>query len=77
MVVNSNYQHQAVATVQIGLRGSNFEELDRKTGKWVPAPKLGVDRRMDVVLGPGDGRLFRVASSSGQLRSPKLRLSGE
>ncbi len=72
MIVNRDYQHQAVASVKVGLSGSNLQEFDRKTGKWVPTPKLGVDRKMDVVLGPGDGRMFRAGNSPGQLRSPKL-----
>ena len=77
MIVNRDYQHQAVASVKIGLNGARLEELDRKTGRWVRSPKLEVDRKMEVVLGAGDGRLFRVANGSGQLRSPKLNSSRE
>jgi len=61
MVVNRSYQKDAEAEVKIAIPGGKLEELDRSSGKWSASQTLGAARAVRVKLGPGDGRLFRVA----------------
>jgi hypothetical protein len=61
MIVNRNCKQQAEAVVEVKLPGTELEELDRKTGNWVAGPAPGADRRVNVRLEAGDGRLFRAA----------------
>jgi hypothetical protein len=57
MVVNRSYAQSVEAVVKVG--GGAFEELDRASGAWIKGPAAGVDGKVKVGLGPGDGRLFR------------------
>ena len=60
MIVNRNYKLEKELTVKITLPGRQLQELNRQTGKWTRAERLGKDRRVKLKVAPGDGRLFRV-----------------
>lgn len=60
MIVNRDYQHEAIASVKITMAGSNLQELDRMSGKWIKSERLPKDRIAHIELRPGDGRLFRI-----------------
>jgi hypothetical protein len=60
MVVNRSYQQAAEAVVKIAIPGSKLRELDRTTGKWSDGQVLETNREVQILLGPGDGRLFRA-----------------
>ena len=61
MIVNRNYKQETEATVTVAIPGSELQELDRKTGKWVLSETLSGKRTVKIKLAPGDGRLFRVS----------------
>jgi hypothetical protein len=61
LVVNRDYRQEAQAVLTVALPGRTLQELDRKTGAWSEGETLGTDRVVKVKLGPGDGRLFRLA----------------
>ena len=63
MVVNRDSRKGSEARLKITLPGTRIQELDRKTGQWTEGEWLGLDRGVKVKLGPGDGRLFRIAVS--------------
>ncbi|MEO6036102.1 MAG: hypothetical protein ABIQ35_12675 [Verrucomicrobiota bacterium] len=58
LIVNRNYRQDAEASLKISMRGREWAELDRKTGKWSKFTALGRDGVVKVKLSPGDGRLF-------------------
>ena len=60
MVVNRNYRQASTAALKVTLRGTQWQELDRTTGKWSKPVMLPANHRLTVSLEPGDGRLFRV-----------------
>ena len=62
MVVNRNYRSAAEATIKLAIPGERMEELDRKTGQWMEVKSPGIGRSLNVKLGPGDGRLFRMVA---------------
>lgn len=64
MVVNRDYNKPITATVRVELAGDRVQELDRKTGRWINGPAM-TDRTMKIELSPGDGRLFRMFSTTG------------
>ena len=70
MIVNRDYEAMAEAVLTVELPGSRLQELDRRTGGWVNAARLGRDRVFKTQLAPGDGRLFRLARGSQALVSP-------
>jgi hypothetical protein len=70
MIVNRDYEHPAEAVLKVALPGSQWQELDRKTGQWTRGRALGRDRKMPIQLLPGDGRLFRIGGRTVPLVSP-------
>jgi hypothetical protein len=60
MIVNRDYEHSVDARLRIALPGRQLQELDCNTGKWSRGEALSRDRRVEIKLGPGDGRLCRV-----------------
>lgn len=60
LIANRNYRNRQKAEVKVGLAGTKVQELNRKTGKWMPFKTLSSVRTVSVSLEPGDGRLFRV-----------------
>ena len=65
MIVNRDYLHGAEATLKVQIPGGRLQELDRSTGQWSAGEALDASRNVQVQLGPGDGRLFRL---SGRIR---------
>jgi hypothetical protein len=61
MVVNRSYKSDQTVSLRLVLSGDRIQELDRKTGLWTDAERLGVERIVRLNLGPGDGRLFRIS----------------
>ena len=70
MIVNRDYIHDSEATVKIASSGRHLQELDRKTGKWSVVTTLDRSRTLEIRLGPGDGRLFRMTGAA-RLSSPR------
>jgi len=60
MVVNRNYRQASTTALEVTLPGTQWQELDRTTGKWSKPAMLAADHRLNVSLDPGDGRLFRM-----------------
>jgi hypothetical protein len=60
LISNRNYRSRQKADIKVGIAGMRIQELNRKTGKWIPFKILSSARIISVNLEPGDGRLFRV-----------------
>jgi len=63
MIVNRNHREPAEANAMILFSGTKIQELDRQSGAWLPgkALKKNSPTKVRIKLGPGDGRLFRIA----------------
>lgn len=61
MIVNRSYSRSAQATLKVSIPGDKFQELDRKSGKWIDSMDMRNNGIVKIDLNPGDGRLFRTA----------------
>jgi hypothetical protein len=71
LVFNRNYDREAEAVLRVRLPGGRLQEFDRKTGTWSAGDTLDAARVVKVKLGPGDGRLFRLADQAGSGNSDR------
>jgi hypothetical protein len=60
LIVNRSYINKQDVEVGLKINGEKIQELNRKTGEWVFVGKLKANRKFDLTLEAGDGRLFRV-----------------
>jgi hypothetical protein len=58
LVVNSSFKESGKTELTFASPPAAVVEVDKTTGKFVPADLTG--GKLVVVLAPGDGRLFRL-----------------
>jgi hypothetical protein len=60
LITNRSYTDKQDVEIGLKINGGRIQELSRKTGEWVLVEKVKANRKFNLTLEAGDGRLFRV-----------------